>query len=170
MSDEPIQLAINGAGGRMGQRLIALAEADDAFMVTCAVEAEGHPWVGKTMRGVAYTDRLTRGVDVAVDFSLPEGTRRILAAAVNDKTAMVIGTTGFTAELQDWIDQAAREIPIVQAPNFSVGVNVLLRLVASAAQTLGDAYDVEIRDRRGPSSVQAGRSLRHRVGPGAEHL
>ncbi len=144
MTDRPIQLAINGAGGRMGQRLIALAGEDARFEVAGAIEATGHPFIGTTMGGIAYEDHLTRGVDVVVDFSLPAGTQRILPAAINDKTAMVIGTTGFGPELQCLVDEAAKEIPIVHAPNFSVGVNVLLKLLAIAAARLGDAYDVEI--------------------------
>ncbi len=144
MSESITKIAVNGAGGRMGQRLIALAAESDRFELVCAVEAADHPFIGQTIGGVAYTDRLVRQADVVVDFSLPAGTEAVIPAAMNDKTAMVIGTTGLSPHIQSAIDETANLVPIVQAPNFSVGVNVLLRLVATAAETLGDDYDIEI--------------------------
>ena len=144
MADAQIKLAINGAGGRMGQRLISLAEKNDNLKVICAIEAAGHPFIGTEMGGVKYTDHLIRGVDVVIDFSLPAGTRAILPAAINDKTAMVIGTTGLDPATQSLIEELAALAPVVQAANYSVGINVLLKLVAEAARTLGDAYDIEI--------------------------
>jgi len=144
MSESITKIAVNGAAGRMGQRLIALAGENDRFEVVCAVEAAGHPFIGKTIGGVPYNDRLVRRADVVVDFSLPAGTEAVIPAAMNDETAMVIGTTGLSGHIQSTIDEAANVVPIVQAPNFSVGVNVLLRLVASAAETLGAEYDIEI--------------------------
>ncbi|MFW6145999.1 MAG: 4-hydroxy-tetrahydrodipicolinate reductase [Planctomycetota bacterium] len=142
--DHPIRLAVNGAAGRMGQRIIALAREDADFKLTCAMEVEGHPIIGTTIAGIKYGDRLSREVDVVIDFSLPAGTRRALASAINAGTPMVIGTTGLPADVADAVEEAARSIPIVHAPNFSVGVNVLLRLVAQAAATLGAGYDIEI--------------------------
>ncbi|NLF32412.1 MAG: 4-hydroxy-tetrahydrodipicolinate reductase [Planctomycetes bacterium] len=144
MTDRPIRLAVNGAAGRMGQRVIALAREDDAFELACAMEIEGHPIIGTTIAGTRYTDTLARDVDVVVDFSLPGGTRRALASAINTGAAMVIGTTGLPADVATAIDEASTSIAIVQTPNFSVGVNVLLRLLAEAAATLGEGYDVEI--------------------------
>ncbi len=144
MSDNATKLAIHGAAGRMGQRLIALAKEDARFDLAGAIETADHPFVGKEIEGVSYSDHLVRGVDVVVDFSLPRGTQAVAAAAMNDKTAMIIGTTGLSKNQQGLIDEAAREVAVVQAANYSVGVNVLLRLVAEAGRILGDAYDIEI--------------------------
>ena len=106
MTDKPIKLAINGAAGRMGQRLISLAGEDKAFEVVCAIEDSAHPYIGKKLGGVTYADRLSRGADVVIDFSLPKGTEAVLAAAVNDETAMVIGTTGLGQADEKMIRQA----------------------------------------------------------------
>ncbi len=144
MTDTPIRLAVNGAAGRMGQRLLALAREDEAFTLACAMEVEGHPIIGSTVAGIKYTDRLSREVDVVIDFSLPGGTQRVLASAINTSVPIVIGTTGLSKDVLHTIEEAARSIAVVQAPNFSVGVNVLLRLLAEAAATLGAGYDIEI--------------------------
>lgn len=141
---EIIKLAINGAGGRMGQRLLSLAKDDPTFEVVCAIEADDHPFIGKQFDSVPYVSRLSSAADVVVDFSLPEGTEKMLAQAINGGTALVIGTTGLTGHQQTLVDQAARSIPIVQAANYGVGINVLLKLVAQAARFLGEQYDVEI--------------------------
>jgi 4-hydroxy-tetrahydrodipicolinate reductase len=143
MAARTIRLAINGAAGRMGQRLIDLAGQDSRFKIVCAIENPGHALVGKSVGPVKCTDKLTGDVDVVIDFSLPEGTQAILPAAVEARAAMVIGTTGL-ALVQKQIDEAAKNIPVVQAANYSVGVNALLKLVAEAARILGDAYDIEI--------------------------
>ena len=144
MTDKPIKLAINGAAGRMGQRLISLAGEDKAFEVVCAIEDSAHPYIGKKLGGVTYADRLSRGADVVIDFSLPKGTEAVLAAAVNDETAMVIGTTGLGQAAEKMIRQAVGRIPIVQAANFCIGVNLLLKLAAQAAGILGEGFDIEI--------------------------
>lgn len=143
MPNEPIKLAINGAAGRMGRRLIDLAGQDGRFAVACAIEQPGHPFIGKELGGVMHTDRLVGPVDVVIDFSLPGGTQSVLASALNGRIPMVIGTTGL-GSVQGMIDEAARHIPIVQAANYSVGVNALLKLVAEAARILGADYDIEI--------------------------
>lgn len=141
---EKIKLAINGAAGRMGQRIFALAREDERFEVACMIEAGGHPYAGKEVGGVKYRDGLTGDADVVIDFSLPKGTESIVAAAMNRNVAMVIGTTGLSGPQQGAIDEAAKHIAIIQAANMSMGVNLLLKLVAEAAAVLGDAYDIEI--------------------------
>jgi 4-hydroxy-tetrahydrodipicolinate reductase len=144
MSKDVIKVAVNGAAGRMGQRLIALAKEDAGLDLVCAIEAAGHPLVGTVLGGVTISDTLIGRPSVVVDFSHPSGMAALIAAAVNAQAAMVIGTTGLTANQQTMIDHAAHEIPIVQAPNMSVGVNVLLKVLAEAAKALGDGYDIEI--------------------------
>ena len=107
------------------------------------------------------TDRPAAGVaDVWIDFSVPAATLANVEAAAKAKAAMVIGTTGLSAADKDAIFKAGATIPIVLAPNFSVGVTVLLQLVADAARLLGESYDIEIvethhRDKRDAPSGTA---------------
>lgn len=138
------KIAINGAAGRMGQRLIAMAGESQDLQVVCAIDAPGHPAQGQFAGPVTIGERLCSEAEVVIDFSLPVGTMALLPQAVERLCAMVIGTTGLSADQQAKIDEAARAIPIVQAPNMSVGVNVMLRLVAEAAKALGEPYDIEI--------------------------
>jgi 4-hydroxy-tetrahydrodipicolinate reductase len=131
-----IGLAIHGAAGRMGQRLIALAEADDRLRVAAAIDAAS-----------PGSDRLAgpRGTfDAVIDFTLPEGFRQALAYCVEHETPLVVGTTGLTDADQAALDDAARSIPLIQATNFSQVVNVLNHLAAQAVRLLGEGYDLEI--------------------------
>ena len=97
--------------------------------------------------GVSLAHDLTAAVsffDVVVDFSTPEATLSAIEICRQQRKGVVIGTTGFTPEQRQQIEAAAKEIPICQSANFSVGVNVVLKLLQQAAQVLGDEYDVEI--------------------------
>ncbi|MEX0777034.1 MAG: 4-hydroxy-tetrahydrodipicolinate reductase [Phycisphaeraceae bacterium] len=152
----PIRLAINGAAGRMGRRLIALACEDPQLTVTAAVEGPASSDLGKDAGaiagvqtlGVPITDHLPAGTGAAVmiDFTVPAATRAAIAACIQANLPLVIGTTGLTADDQQRIDQAARSIPILQAPNMSLGVNLLFALAAQVAKRLGDDYDIEITE------------------------
>ena len=144
MSSRTVKVAINGAAGRMGQRLIALGAESKELRIVAAIEAAGNPTVGSQAGPVTITDTLVGQPDVVIDFSLPAGTMAILPEVVKAGAAMVIGTTGFEPAQQAKIDEAARRIPIVQAANMSMGVNLLFKLVAEAAKALGEAYDIEI--------------------------
>lgn len=129
-------LAIHGSAGRMGQRLLALADADADLTVTLAVDAS-------TPAG----DRLDADgppVDVLIDFTLPEGFRAALRYCVDTATPIVVGTTGLTEKDQADLDAASRTIAVLQATNFSQVVNVLNHLAAQAVKLLGDDYDLEI--------------------------
>jgi 4-hydroxy-tetrahydrodipicolinate reductase len=145
-------LAIAGAAGRMGQRLVALSTEYPALKLTSAFERPGHPALGQdsgqlagaAANNVKLTPEVLPGVNVMVDFTTPAATRQLLKVAVDRKIALVIGTTGLVAEDHKLIDDAAKSIAIVQAPNMSLGVNLLLNLVAQTAKQLGDDYDIEI--------------------------
>jgi 4-hydroxy-tetrahydrodipicolinate reductase len=148
-----VSLAISGAAGRMGRRLIALAaEQPDVFKLATAIDAPTSSVLGKDAgtvagvqpAGVAITASLAGNPDVIIDFSAPSATRLLLAQCVDRKIAMVIGTTGLTMADQEIISKAAETIPILQATNTSLGVNVLLAVAAQVARQLGDAYDIEI--------------------------
>lgn len=148
-----VRVAINGAAGRMGRRLVALCGETKGLVLAAALESAGHESLGADAGelagvgrlGVAVAERLpASGVDVLIDFSLPAGTKVRLGECAAAGVAMVIGTTGLDAEAEKLLAAAARKVPVVHAPNMSVGVNVLLKTAADLARALGPSYDVEI--------------------------
>ena len=130
-----MKIAVAGAAGRMGRALIEAAAADRELSVVCAFDSQAQPDL-KTVSDPAAVAQ----ADVVLDFTRPEGTLTLLRHA----KAMVIGTTGFTEEDRGRIGEAAKRIPIVLAANFAVGVNTVYKLAETAAQILGESYDVEI--------------------------
>ncbi len=149
-----INAAINGAAGRMGRRLVALATESDEMTVVAALEAAGHALTGRDAGelagvgsiGVPIAAEWESAADVLIDFSAPVATMARLAEAVDKCTPVVIGTTGLSDEQKGTINQAAEKIPVLFAPNMSVGVNLLFKLVGQVAQALGDEYDIEITE------------------------
>ena len=150
-----ISIAIAGAGGRMGRMLVAGIAAADDLALGAAFEGPGSEYIGTDAgelagvgpAGVAIAaDPGARvdGFDVLVDFSIPVATLEKLDICRDAGKAMVIGTTGFEPEGLEAITSAAEKIPIVMAPNMSVGVNVTFKLIESAARALGDDVDVEV--------------------------
>ncbi len=143
-----IKLGIIGACGRMGRRIATLASEGDKFELVCAIEKKSHPQIGQDYgigkAGVKVTDVMQASPDVLIDFSLPESTMQWVEIASTHKIPMVIGTTGLSADELDRIASAAHDIPIVQAPNMSVGMNLLFKLAGQVAKILGDDYDIEI--------------------------
>src|SRR5688572_11626663 len=145
-------IAITGAAGRMGQRLVALAKQDGGFKVLGAVERPDHPMQGRDAGeiagvgpvGVPLTFDLKATPQVLVDFSSPDSMRHWLKTCRDRGIAMVIGTTGLHESDHAAIDQAAGDIAVLQAPNMSLGVNVLFKVAGLVAQMLGDDYDKEI--------------------------
>lgn len=148
------RIAVAGAAGRMGRRVVALAAADPAFECVAALEHAGHAALGKDAgalagvgkSGVLLSDRAGALFDVLIDFSLPDGTMTWLDACLDRRRAMVTGVTGLTEAHLARLRAAAEAIPILRAPNMSVGVNVLLRLAEMLGRTLDVAYDVEITE------------------------
>ena len=142
-----MKVAIAGAGGKMGRALIEAVQADRSLTLAAALDVPASPALGTQIGSVSVGADINAAVsaaDLLIDFTRPEGTLAHLDACVAAGKSMVIGTTGFSAEQLARISDAARRIPIVMSPNFAVGVNVVFRLVESAAKVLGDAYDVEI--------------------------
>ncbi|UCD28336.1 MAG: 4-hydroxy-tetrahydrodipicolinate reductase [Planctomycetota bacterium] len=147
-----IRLAVAGATGRMGSRIIELAGADQRFDLVAALEATGHPKVGKTIDIQAQSktikipiqDHTETEFDILIDFSLPAGTMHWLEYCLHYKRAMVIGTTGHTPDQIDEIEKAAKNIPLLKASNMSVGVNLMFKLAGQIAAILGDDYNIEI--------------------------
>ncbi|MEK8030419.1 4-hydroxy-tetrahydrodipicolinate reductase [Ideonella sp. DXS29W] len=149
-----LRVAIAGSSGRMGRMLIeAVLNAPDCTLAGALAHA-GNPvigqdataWLGRAS-GVQVTDDLSRGLadaQVLIDFTRPEGTLAHLAVCRQRGIPLVIGTTGFTEAQKAEISAAARDIGIVMAPNMSVGVNVVLKLLDMAAKALNEGYDIEI--------------------------
>jgi 4-hydroxy-tetrahydrodipicolinate reductase len=149
-----INLAIAGAGGRMGRILLEAAASPPAMVITGALEHAASPLLGRdavelsgNAKGIVVTADLVAGLanaHVLIDFTRPEGTLEHLAACRKQGVNMVIGTTGFTAEQKREIDVAAKDIAIVFAANMSLGMNVLDKLVEMATKALHEDYDIEI--------------------------
>ncbi len=147
-----IDIAINGAAGRMGRRLLALAAADEGLQVVQALECEGHELLGEAVRdfvpessdNVSLASGLTGGAQVLVDFSTPESTAARAGEAAQAGTALVIGTTGLGDAEAEAVAAAAGQVPVLHAPNFSLGVNLVFRLAGQIAEALGADYDIEV--------------------------
>ncbi len=148
------KIAITGAAGRMGRMIAALATESEQFDLVSAMETPGHELLGTDVGelagvgtfGLDVTDAIQDAPEVLIDFSLPEGTLGWLDVCGSAGTAMVIGTTGLTASQQASVADAAAKIAIVQAGNMSVGINVLLKVLADVAKALGDDYDIEVSE------------------------
>ena len=149
------RIAIHGAAGRMGRAVIQTALATPGVKLVAAIDRKDNAELGEDVAAVVgqapigvavgyVIDPAAEPFEVLVDFTQPEGTLSALELCRSHKKAMVIGTTGFTPEQRERIGQAARDIPICTAANFSIGVNVVLSLLGDAARLLGDHYDVEI--------------------------
>ena len=150
-----IRLAVSGAAGRMGVRILTLAAADKAFRIAGALEHSGSPHIGRDAAEIlglkplgvplqANPEAVFSGADVVIDFSHHSVVQNHLKAAVKTKTAYVLGTTGLMPAHLKALKAASRKIPIVQAPNMSIGVNLLFKLCEMAAKTLDEGYDIEI--------------------------
>ncbi|MDR0807102.1 MAG: 4-hydroxy-tetrahydrodipicolinate reductase [Enterobacteriaceae bacterium] len=155
MSSNQVRIAIAGAGGRMGRQLIQAVYQTEGVTLGAALERQGSSLVGVDAGelaaigqiGVRVSDNLdaiAQDFDVFIDFTRPEGTLAHIAFCRRHRKAMVIGTTGFDDNGKAAIQQASGEIPIVFAANFSVGVNLVLKLLEQAAKVMGDYTDIEI--------------------------
>lgn len=160
-----LKVAISGADGKMGKMLIETVLGFENLELAAALAMADSPAVGSDAgvfcgkkTGVtvtAGTDALTENkVQVLVDFTRPEGTMHYLEVCKAAGIAMVIGTTGFTAEQKAVIAEAAKVIPIVFAPNMNAGVNISLNILAHAAKLLSD-YDCEIYEMHHNRKVDA---------------
>lgn len=142
-----IRVGVSGAFGRMGKRIIHYARQDKDISVVFGLEQKGHPELGTTVEGVPVVDDMEKieACQCFIEFTSPAATLRHLSAAVKYKTAMVIGTTGISAEEKAVIAEAGKIIPVVFSPNMSVGVNLVFRLLRTAAAVL-KGYRVEMEE------------------------
>jgi 4-hydroxy-tetrahydrodipicolinate reductase len=150
-----IKAIVAGAAGRMGGRIIHTLEATEGISLAAAFERADHPSVGsdvgtlvgmgnKGIKVAAEVDTVLEKGDVLIDFTHHEASVEHLRQAAATKKPMVIGTTGFTSDESKILKELAQHIPCVQAPNMSMGVNLMFKVVEDMARILGDAFDVEI--------------------------
>ncbi len=153
-----IQVGVNGACGRMGQRIIQLAHEYRDLAVAAALEPAGHPQQGRDIGDVAGIGQIgvrvspfvpvEQRLNVIIDFSTPEGTMAMLPLCLERRIPLVVATTGHTPGQKKEIEGAANQTAILMAPNMSLAVNVLMKLVRQAGEVLKDkGFDVEILER-----------------------
>jgi len=152
------KLAIHGACGRMGQRLVALAHADPAFHLVAAIDSPKNPQIGRDAGELAGIGNIGLPVvgelplniqpDSIIDFSAPAGTMAMLKTCIDRKIPLVVATTGFEHAEKAEIEAAMHHTAILFSPNMSLVVNVLFQLTKLAGEALaGKGFDVEIVER-----------------------
>jgi 4-hydroxy-tetrahydrodipicolinate reductase len=151
-------IGINGACGRMGLRIVQLAQEDKDLVLGAALESPEHPQQGRDIGEVAGIGKLgvpvrtglpmEHRLNAIIDFSQPEGTMTVLPVCVQRCIPIVVATTGHTKTQREEIEAAANHTAVLMAPNMSLAVNVLMKLVSQAAAVLRDkGFDVEILER-----------------------
>ncbi len=149
-----MRLTVIGGYGRMGKRIIELA-LKEGITVSCAVEMQGSPVLGKKISDVfvvgenekhgVFSENLISETDVVIDFSSPESTMKHLRMASKNEISYVIGTTGFSKEQEIEIEKLSKTASIVKSANMSLGVNVLFQITKQVSSMLGpQGYDIEI--------------------------
>jgi 4-hydroxy-tetrahydrodipicolinate reductase len=151
-----MKIAILGAAGRMGQNLLRCACKIGDCNIVAAIEHPDHPAIGARVKEVSgirseclsdalcYSDVWPAAADTVIDFTFHTSVMENLEDAIANRQAYVLGTTGLTQDEKEAVHAAAKLIPIVWAPNMSLGVNLLLELVRRSASILGPDYDAEI--------------------------
>jgi 4-hydroxy-tetrahydrodipicolinate reductase len=150
-----IKVIVAGAAGRMGGRIIDAVLGQEDMELSAAFERPDHPDLGKdigliTGQGelglplAGSLDEVIGSGDVIINFTSPEATMAVLELASTQGKAVVVGTTGLTDEHRSRIKQLSRVMRVVFAPNMSIGVNLLFKLVKDVARILGPGFDLEI--------------------------
>ena len=170
-----IPITIVGAAGRMGRMLVQAVHAEAGVAVAGAVEREDTPHLGAdvgTIAGIGEIgvriehslDRALAAAGVCIDFTLPAPTIEHAGTCRSRCCPMVIGTTGLSSDQLEALEDAARDIAVVHAPNMSVGVNLCFKLLDIAARALGDSVDVEIIEAHHRNKVDAPSGTAVRMG------
>ena len=149
------KLAVSGAAGQMGRRVLSLAAEGGEFDIIAAIEKKDHPDIGKDAGILAGTGVIVielgssypADADVVIDFSQPQATDKVVDYCVENGAALVMGTTGLSEQQKGKIEAASKKIPVTYGTNMSVGMNVLFAVVGRIASMLGDEYDTEIVER-----------------------
>jgi len=147
-----IKLAVSGAAGRMGRRIVALGCESSDFEVVAAMESAGHELLGQDAGvlagvgkiGVALSDKVAAKPNVLIDFSLPEGTEHWAQYSRENLVPLVVGTTGLSDKQRQLLANTAEKTALLLGANMSLGVNLLFKLAGQVAESLGDDYDIEI--------------------------
>jgi len=169
-----IKVAVVGAYGRMGRMLIEATLKDEGAELVAAFDRPGSPAIGRPAGELIgmpcdvavsadFVGEIARA-DVLIDFTRPEGTLEHLRVCREKGVAMVIGTTGFEAEGKAAIAEAAKDIPVVFAPNMAVGVNLVFKLLDTAARILNQGYDIEIVEAHHKHKIDAPSGTALRMG------
>ncbi len=146
----PLRIAVAGASGRMGRALIEAVGATNDLALAAALDVPGSPAIGQRVGqqpGTLVSDEPREALgqaQVLIDFTRPEGSLAHLAVCRALGVKAVIGTTGFSDAQRREIAECARDIAIMLAPNMSIGINVMLRLLETAARALTPGFDIEI--------------------------
>ena len=157
------RIGVCGASGRVGKKIIEACDGDPDFEVasalggvSCGVDAGVLAGVGALgVEVVNCIDTVVDAAQICIDFTHPSVTTQLLQACVRTHKPLVIGTTGFNSDELSMVADAARQIPIVHAPNMSVGVNLCFSLLAHAANVLGDDVDIEIIEAHHRNKIDA---------------
>jgi len=175
----PLKVVIAGCSGRMGHALLESVFSDAELVLHGALDRAENPCLGRDageqfgkLSGVKVTsdvEAALNGADVLVDFTRPEASMQYMDACQKANVSMVIGTTGFSVEQKAAIEAASKNIPIVFAPNMSVGVTLLINLVEQAARVLKDGYDIEVVEMHHRHKVDAPSGTALRLGEAAAH-
>lgn len=168
-----MKIAVHGAAGRMGQRVIAVASQDSRYQIVAALESATHPALGQDAGLIAGVGPLRvllsvvgeSDADVVIDFSVPDAAIAALTHCLEFKKPLVIATTGFDMNQDEFIRQSSSKIPIVWAPSMSTAVNLLMKLTEVAGKSLRNlpsGVDVEIIERhhRFKEDAPSGTALR----------
>lgn len=161
-----IRVAVCGAAGRMGRALVAAVQTQEAVKLAAATEypqssalgADAGELAGIGKLGVMISPSLAdviNDVDVVIDFSTPAATVAHAQLCQQNGVAIVIGTTGFSDADQQALNATAQQVPLVCSGNYSVGVNVTLKLLALAAKTFGDTVDIDVLEAHHRHKVDA---------------
>lgn len=150
------RVSVHGAAGRMGRSIVRVLVEDKGATLVSAIERGSHSALGQDAGvlaglaeplGIALTSSLEAALEraeVVIDFSLPDAAASLFHACAQRRVAAVVGTTGLDAPARIALDALCKVAPVVVAPNYSVGVNVLWALAAQAVRLLGPDYDIEI--------------------------
>lgn len=175
---EAWRVGVHGAAGRMGRAVIQALQDHPQLTLAAATDARGSSLVGADCGelagigrcGVLITDELPQALslcDVVIDFSRPEGTMSLIYALAATDVALVTGTTGLAPDEQSKLDGLAKTRPVVQAANFSVGVNVCVKLTEMAAKIMQGMADIEIIEAHHKHKVDAPSGTALRLGQAA---
>ena len=169
-----MRIAVVGADGRMGRMLIEATLKDGEATLAAAFDRPGSKAIGRNAGelvglscDVKVSDDFVGEIgkaDCLIDFTRPEGTLEHMKICREKGVAMVIGTTGFEAEGKAAIAEAAKDIPIVFAPNMAVGVNLVFKLLDTAARILNQGYDIEIVEAHHKHKIDAPSGTALRMG------